>query len=169
MLFGEEKYKDDLQKYLKKIKDRNNVKEYLQTLGLKLEELEIKKQNIAEKQASFESERKQLEDILKKAESQLRNIKDSEDKKIFIEQYVNQMTDKLKAVNENIYTLEVESKETSKDIKNRNLDRVDNRRTLERIRNELLKLDDNQFNWLSITNELESNNIPALMPYQIEH
>ncbi len=39
MLFGEEKYKDDLQKYLKKIKDRNNVKEYLQTLGLKLEEL----------------------------------------------------------------------------------------------------------------------------------
>ncbi|WP_339040559.1 hypothetical protein [Spiroplasma endosymbiont of Apeira syringaria] len=135
MLFGEEKYKDDLQKYLKKIKDRNNVKEYLQTLGLKLEELEIKKQNIAEKQASFEFERKQLEDILKKAESQLRNIKDSEDKKTFIEQYVNQMTDKLKAVNEYIYTLEVESKETSKDIKNRNLDRVDNRRTLERIRN----------------------------------
>lgn len=37
MLFGEEKYKDDLQKYLKKIKDRNNVKEYLQTLSLKLE------------------------------------------------------------------------------------------------------------------------------------
>ncbi|WP_342272789.1 hypothetical protein [Spiroplasma endosymbiont of Acasis viretata] len=103
MLFGEEKYKDDLQKYLKKIKDRNNVKEYLQTLGLKLEELEIKKQNIAEKQASFEFERKQLEDILKKAESQLRNIKDSEDKKTFIEQYVNQMTDKLKAVNEYIY------------------------------------------------------------------
>ncbi|WP_400254983.1 hypothetical protein [Spiroplasma endosymbiont of Cleonymus obscurus] len=61
MLFGEEKYKDDLQKYLKKIKDRNNVKEYLQTLGLKLEELEIKKQNIAKKQASFEFERKQLE------------------------------------------------------------------------------------------------------------
>ncbi|WDA54694.1 MAG: hypothetical protein PPFGHCPK_01158 [Spiroplasma endosymbiont of Drosophila atripex] len=81
MLFGEEKYKDDLQKYLKKIEDRNNVKEYLQTLGLKLEELEIKKQNITEKQASFEFERKQLEDILKKAESQLRNIKDSEDKK----------------------------------------------------------------------------------------
>ncbi|WP_338958718.1 hypothetical protein [Spiroplasma endosymbiont of Tiphia femorata] len=26
--------------------------------------------------------------------------------------------------------------------------------------NELFKLDDNQFNWLSITNELESNNIP---------
>ncbi|WP_174481246.1 hypothetical protein [Spiroplasma endosymbiont of Danaus chrysippus] len=140
MLFGEEKYKDDLQKYLKKIKDRNNVKEYLQTLGLKLEELEIKKQNIAEKQASFEFERKQLEDILKKAESQLRNIKDSEDKKTFIEQYVNQMTDKLKAVNENIYTLEVESKETDKDIKNRNLDKVDNRRTLERIRNELFNL-----------------------------
>ncbi|WP_338976207.1 hypothetical protein [Spiroplasma endosymbiont of Monopis laevigella] len=140
MLFGEEKYKDDLQKYLNKIKDRNNVKEYLQTLGLKLEELEIKKQNIAEKQASFEFERKQLEDILKKAESQLRNIKDSEDKKTFIEQYVNQMTDKLKAVNEYIYTLEVESKETSKDIKNRNLDRVDNRRTLERIRNELFNL-----------------------------
>ncbi|WP_342258113.1 hypothetical protein [Spiroplasma endosymbiont of Nomada ruficornis] len=137
MLFGEEKYKDDLQKYLKKIKDRNNVKEYLQTLGLKLEELEIQKQNIAKKQASFEFERKQLEDILKKAESQLRNIKDSEDKKTFIEQYVNQMTDKLKAVNENIYTLEVESKETDKDIKNRNLDKVDNRRTLERIRNEL--------------------------------
>lgn len=64
MLFGEEKYNDDLQKYLKKIKDRNNVKEYLQTLSLKLEELEIKKQNIVEKQASFESERKQLEDIL---------------------------------------------------------------------------------------------------------
>jgi len=84
MLFGEEKYKDDLQKYLKKIKDQNNVKEYLQTLSLKLEELEIKKQNIAEKQASFESERKPLEDILKKAESQLRNIKDSEDKKTFI-------------------------------------------------------------------------------------
>ncbi|WP_338979618.1 hypothetical protein [Spiroplasma endosymbiont of Lasioglossum malachurum] len=140
MLFGEEKYKDDLQKYLKKIKDRNNVKEYLQTLGLKLEELEIKKQNIAKKQASFEFERKQLEDILKKAESQLRNIKDSEDKKTFIEQYVNQMTDKLKAVNENIYTLEVESKETDKDIKNRNLDKVDNRRTLERIRNELFNL-----------------------------
>ncbi|WP_338959165.1 hypothetical protein [Spiroplasma endosymbiont of Tiphia femorata] len=140
MLFGEEKYKDDLQKYLKKIKVRNNVKEYLQTLGLKLEELEIKKQNIAKKQASFEFERKQLEDILKKAESQLRNIKDSEDKKTFIEQYVNQMTDKLKAVNENIYTLEVESKETDKDIKNRNLDKVDNRRTLERIRNELFNL-----------------------------
>ncbi|MBP1525696.1 MAG: hypothetical protein H9Q65_03740 [Spiroplasma ixodetis] len=140
MLFGEEKYKDDLQKYLKKIEDRNNVKEYLQTLGLKLEELEIKKQNIAEKQASFEFERKQLEDILKKAESQLRNIKDSEDKKTFIEQYVNQMTNKLKAVNENIYTLEVESKETDKDIKNRNLDKVDNRRTLERIRNELFNL-----------------------------
>ncbi|WP_338979600.1 hypothetical protein [Spiroplasma endosymbiont of Lasioglossum malachurum] len=140
MLFGEEKYKDDLQKYLKKIKDRNNVKEYLQTLGLKLEELEIKKQNIAKKQASFEFERKQLEDILKKAESQLRNIKDSEDKKTFIEQYVNQMTDKLKAVNEYIYTLEVESKETDKDIKNRNLDKVDNRRTLERIRNELFNL-----------------------------
>ncbi|MBP1527134.1 MAG: hypothetical protein H9Q66_04290 [Spiroplasma ixodetis] len=140
MLFGEEKYKDDLQKYLKKIEDRNNVKEYLQTLGLKLEELEIKKQNIAEKQASFEFERKQLEDILKKAESQLRNIKDSEDKKTFIEQYVNQMTDKLKAVNENIYTLEVESKETDKDIKNRNLDKADNRRTLERIRNELFNL-----------------------------
>lgn len=140
MLFGEEKYKDDLQKYLKKIEDRNNVKEYLQTLGLKLEELEIKKQNIAEKQASFEFERKQLEDILKKAESQLRNIKDSEDKKTFIEQYVNQMTDKLKAVNENIYTLEVESKETDKYIKNRNLDKIDNRRTLERIRNELFNL-----------------------------
>ncbi|WP_458258324.1 hypothetical protein [Spiroplasma endosymbiont of Dactylopius coccus] len=140
MLFGEEKYKDDLQKYLKKIEDRNNVKEYLQTLGLKLEELEIKKQNIAEKQASFEFERKQLEDILKKAESQLRNIKDSEDKKTFIEQYVNQMTDKLKAVNENIYTLEVESKETDKDIKNRNLDKAGNRRTLERIRNELFNL-----------------------------
>ncbi|WP_342258153.1 hypothetical protein [Spiroplasma endosymbiont of Nomada ruficornis] len=30
--------------------------------------------------------------------------------------------------------------------------------------NELLKLDDNQFNWLSITNELESNNIPSLIP-----
>ncbi|WP_339038971.1 hypothetical protein [Spiroplasma endosymbiont of Andrena trimmerana] len=116
------------------------MKEYLQTLGLKLEELEIKKQNIAKKQASFEFERKQLEDILKKAESQLRNIKDSEDKKTFIEQYVNQMTDKLKAVNENIYTLEVESKETDKDIKNRNLDKVDNRRTLERIRNELFNL-----------------------------
>ncbi|WP_342267169.1 hypothetical protein [Spiroplasma endosymbiont of Villa modesta] len=140
MLFVEEKYKDDLQKYLEKIEDRNNVKEYLQTLGLKLEELEIKKQNIAEKQASFEFERKQLEDILKKAESQLRNIKDSEDKKTFIEQYVNQMTDKLKAVNEYIYTLEVESKETDKDIKNRNLDKVDNRRTLERIRNELFNL-----------------------------
>ncbi|WP_425382167.1 hypothetical protein [Spiroplasma endosymbiont of Melieria omissa] len=39
---------------------------------------------------------------MKKAESQLRNIKDSEDKKTFIEQYVNQMTDKLKAVNEYI-------------------------------------------------------------------
>ncbi len=50
------------------------------------------------------------------------------------------MTDKLKAVNENIYTLEVESKETDKDIKNRNLDKVDNRRTLERIRNELFNL-----------------------------
>ncbi|WP_339046375.1 hypothetical protein [Spiroplasma endosymbiont of Colias croceus] len=61
-------------------------------------------------------------------------------KKTFIEQYVNQMTDKLKAVNENIYTLEVESKETDKDIKNRNLDKVDNRRTLERIRNELFNL-----------------------------
>ncbi|WP_395472982.1 hypothetical protein [Spiroplasma endosymbiont of Nomada rufipes] len=77
---------------------------------------------------------------MKKAESQLRNIKDSEDKKTFIEQYVNKMTDKLKAVNENIYTLEVESKETDKDIKNRNLDKVDNRRTLERIRNELFNL-----------------------------
>ncbi|WP_395473466.1 hypothetical protein [Spiroplasma endosymbiont of Nomada rufipes] len=30
--------------------------------------------------------------------------------------------------------------------------------------NELFKLDDNQFNWLSITNELESNNIPSLVP-----
>ncbi|WDA53609.1 MAG: hypothetical protein PPFGHCPK_01336 [Spiroplasma endosymbiont of Drosophila atripex] len=30
--------------------------------------------------------------------------------------------------------------------------------------NELFKLDDNQFNWLSITNELESNNIPSLIP-----
>ncbi len=30
--------------------------------------------------------------------------------------------------------------------------------------NELLKLDDNQFNWLSITNELETNNIPSLIP-----
>ncbi|WP_425381739.1 hypothetical protein [Spiroplasma endosymbiont of Polydrusus pterygomalis] len=29
--------------------------------------------------------------------------------------------------------------------------------------NELFKLDDNQFNWLSITNELESNNIPSLI------
>ncbi len=30
--------------------------------------------------------------------------------------------------------------------------------------NELFKLDDNQFNWLSITNELETNNIPSLLP-----
>ncbi|WP_425380903.1 hypothetical protein [Spiroplasma endosymbiont of Polydrusus pterygomalis] len=30
--------------------------------------------------------------------------------------------------------------------------------------NELFKLDDNQFNWLSITNELESNNITSLIP-----
>ncbi|WP_338987855.1 hypothetical protein [Spiroplasma endosymbiont of Dasysyrphus albostriatus] len=30
--------------------------------------------------------------------------------------------------------------------------------------NELFKLDYNQFNWLSITNELESNNIPSLIP-----
>ncbi|WP_375317964.1 hypothetical protein [Spiroplasma endosymbiont of Virgichneumon dumeticola] len=30
--------------------------------------------------------------------------------------------------------------------------------------NELFNLDDNQFNWLSITNELESNNIPSLIP-----
>ncbi|WP_174481468.1 hypothetical protein [Spiroplasma endosymbiont of Danaus chrysippus] len=30
--------------------------------------------------------------------------------------------------------------------------------------NELFKLDSNQFNWLSITNELESNNIPSLIP-----
>ncbi|WP_339049224.1 hypothetical protein [Spiroplasma endosymbiont of Colias croceus] len=30
--------------------------------------------------------------------------------------------------------------------------------------NQLFKLDDNQFNWLSITNELESNNIPSLIP-----
>ncbi|WP_425376869.1 hypothetical protein [Spiroplasma endosymbiont of Aleiodes alternator] len=30
--------------------------------------------------------------------------------------------------------------------------------------NELFKLDDNQFNWLSITNELENNNIPSLIP-----
>ncbi|MBP1527555.1 MAG: hypothetical protein H9Q66_06520, partial [Spiroplasma ixodetis] len=30
--------------------------------------------------------------------------------------------------------------------------------------NELFKLDNNQFNWLSITNELESNNIPSLIP-----
>ncbi|WP_338979098.1 hypothetical protein [Spiroplasma endosymbiont of Panzeria rudis] len=30
--------------------------------------------------------------------------------------------------------------------------------------NELFKLDDNQLNWLSITNELESNNIPSLIP-----
>ncbi|MBP1527544.1 MAG: hypothetical protein H9Q66_06460 [Spiroplasma ixodetis] len=30
--------------------------------------------------------------------------------------------------------------------------------------NELFKLDDNQFNWLSITNELEANNIPSLIP-----
>ncbi|WP_342218852.1 hypothetical protein [Spiroplasma endosymbiont of Amphimallon solstitiale] len=30
--------------------------------------------------------------------------------------------------------------------------------------NELFKLDDNQFNWLSITNELETNNIPSLIP-----
>ncbi|WDA54693.1 MAG: hypothetical protein PPFGHCPK_01157 [Spiroplasma endosymbiont of Drosophila atripex] len=60
--------------------------------------------------------------------------------KKIIEQYVNQMTDKLKAVNENIYALEVESEETGKDIKNRNLDRVDNKRTLERIRNELFNL-----------------------------
>ncbi|WJG69783.1 hypothetical protein [Spiroplasma ixodetis] len=30
--------------------------------------------------------------------------------------------------------------------------------------NPLFKLDDNQFNWLSITNELESNNIPSLIP-----
>lgn len=30
--------------------------------------------------------------------------------------------------------------------------------------NEFFKLDDNQFNWLSITNELESNNIPSLIP-----
>ncbi len=30
--------------------------------------------------------------------------------------------------------------------------------------NELFKLDDNQFNWLSIINELESNNIPSLIP-----
>ncbi|WP_342266814.1 hypothetical protein [Spiroplasma endosymbiont of Villa modesta] len=30
--------------------------------------------------------------------------------------------------------------------------------------NQLFKLDDNQFNWLSITNELESNNIPSLVP-----
>ncbi|WJG70997.1 hypothetical protein [Spiroplasma ixodetis] len=30
--------------------------------------------------------------------------------------------------------------------------------------NELFKLDDNKFNWLSITNELESNNIPSLIP-----
>ncbi|WJG69218.1 hypothetical protein [Spiroplasma ixodetis] len=31
-------------------------------------------------------------------------------------------------------------------------------------KNELFKLDDNQFNWLSITNELENNNIPSLIP-----
>ncbi|MBP1527565.1 MAG: hypothetical protein H9Q66_06570, partial [Spiroplasma ixodetis] len=31
-------------------------------------------------------------------------------------------------------------------------------------KNELFKLNDNQFNWLSITNELESNNIPSLIP-----
>ncbi|WP_375317238.1 hypothetical protein [Spiroplasma endosymbiont of Virgichneumon dumeticola] len=30
--------------------------------------------------------------------------------------------------------------------------------------NKLFKLDDNQFNWLSITNELETNNIPSLIP-----
>ncbi|WJG70779.1 hypothetical protein [Spiroplasma ixodetis] len=30
--------------------------------------------------------------------------------------------------------------------------------------NKLFKLDDNQFNWLSITNELESNSIPLLIP-----
>lgn len=30
--------------------------------------------------------------------------------------------------------------------------------------NQLFKLDDNQFNWLSIINELESNNIPSLIP-----
>ncbi|WP_375317505.1 hypothetical protein [Spiroplasma endosymbiont of Virgichneumon dumeticola] len=30
--------------------------------------------------------------------------------------------------------------------------------------NKLFKLDDNQFNWLSTTNELESNNIPSLIP-----
>ncbi|WP_338979418.1 hypothetical protein [Spiroplasma endosymbiont of Lasioglossum malachurum] len=30
--------------------------------------------------------------------------------------------------------------------------------------NQLFKLDDNQFNWLAITNELESNNIPSLIP-----
>ncbi|WP_338987893.1 hypothetical protein [Spiroplasma endosymbiont of Dasysyrphus albostriatus] len=30
--------------------------------------------------------------------------------------------------------------------------------------NELFKLDDNQFNWLSIANDLESNNIPSLIP-----
>ncbi|WP_342257263.1 hypothetical protein [Spiroplasma endosymbiont of Nomada ruficornis] len=30
--------------------------------------------------------------------------------------------------------------------------------------NELFKLDDNQLNWLSITNELETNNIPSLIP-----
>ncbi len=30
--------------------------------------------------------------------------------------------------------------------------------------NELFKLDDNEFNWLSITNELESNNIPSSIP-----
>ncbi|WP_342261395.1 hypothetical protein [Spiroplasma endosymbiont of Notiophilus biguttatus] len=30
--------------------------------------------------------------------------------------------------------------------------------------NQLFKLDDNQFNWLSITNELETNNIPSLIP-----
>lgn len=77
---------------------------------------------------------------MKKAESQLRNIQDSEDKKTFIEQYINQMSDKLKAVNKNIYALEFESEETGKDIKNRDRDRVDNRRTLERLRNELFNL-----------------------------
>ena len=30
--------------------------------------------------------------------------------------------------------------------------------------NEWFKLSNNQFNWLSITNELESNNIPSLLP-----
>lgn len=53
MLFGEEKYQDDLQKYLNKIKDQNNVKEYLQTLSLKIKELEIQKTRYFWKTSKF--------------------------------------------------------------------------------------------------------------------